>query len=293
MAPDHTVLRAHIEDGSSNESPAIQPARLSDVLAAIQREKPAVVFAPHVETSTGIILPDAYIQAVADAVHNHGGHFVLDGVAAGLHWIDMKACGVDFYLTAPQKGWSSPPAVGVVMMGEGGYAKVLATTSNSMVLNIRKWNDVMESYLDGKFSYYTTMPTDAIMLFRDMAKETRAFGLERSKREFSDLGGRVVALVQRFGFKPVAMEGFRSPGVVVVYTKDKDIVAKFRRQGLQVAAGVPFQLGEPAAIWEQGTTVRFGLFGLDKIYDIDGTVAHIESALSVIAPSGAQRSRLL
>lgn len=282
LAPDHIVLNAQPTGAGSVAQPVYDPHPLEKVLQEIETHKPAVVFAPHIETSTGIRLSEDYISAVTAAVHANGGHVVLDGIAAGFSWINMEKLGVDFYISAPQKTWSSPACVGVVLMGERGYQRVQETQSNSMALNLRKWDGVMQTYLDGTHSYYTTMPTDAIMLFRNNARETVQYGLPKAERGFDELGERVARLLERHGLTLVASPGHRASGVVVAYTTDKAVVQKFIAAGLQVAAGVPFQLGEDKAVWEQGTTFRFGLFGLNKVMDVDATVGQLDQALSQI-----------
>jgi len=277
---ESVVLRASPAPGEEGAAlPQFAPPPVAEVIAAIKAEKPAVVFAPHVETSTGMLLPDDYIKAVADAVHSAGGLFVLDGVASGMLWVDMERLGLDVYITAPQKGWTSPACAGVVILSPAGNAAVSATTSTSMTLNLRKWRDVMDSYLSGGFAYHTTMPTDCLALFRDAAAETQAYGFGKAQEGFLELGARVRAMLGKLGFKSVAAPGFEAPGVVVVYCDDEAMVRKLVGEGLQLAAGVPLMLDEavPAA-----RRFRVGLFGIDKVYHLERTVSILEKAVVAV-----------
>jgi len=275
IASSVVVVKAQPIEGGN--TPHYAPLPLAQVQDLIRHERPAVIFAPHVETSTGIVLPDAYVQGLSKAAREVGALLVLDGIAAGMQWIDLAANGVDAYITAPQKGWTGPACVGMVLLGERGYEACSNTTSNSMVLNLKKWRDLMETYLGGNFAYYTTLPTDALITFRDVALETEAFGLAKAKAGQIRLGAEVRAMLEKKGFKSVASDGFKAPGVVVSYTSDTDMFNKFKKQGMQVALGVPFQLDE-----KNNQTFRIGLFGIDKIYDIPKTVARLESAVDKI-----------
>lgn len=273
-----TVLMARpIDDGPN---PAFAPAPIDEVVAAIEAEKPDVVFAPHVETSSGMILPDDYIRAVTDAVHRVGGLFVLDCIASGTIWVDMKACGVDVLISAPQKGWSGSPCSALVMLGASAVEALENTTSTSFACDLGKWRQIMAAYEGGGHAYHATMPTDALRSFRDVMQETEAFGLTEVQTKQQELGDRVRALLADKGFKSVAADGFGAPGVVVSYTNDPDIKSgkKFAARGLQIAAGVPLKCDEP----EDFQTFRVGLFGLDKLGDVDGTVASFESVLNEI-----------
>jgi aspartate aminotransferase-like enzyme len=273
-----TVLKAR-RLGADKQSP-FAPAPIDEVVATIEAEKPDVVFAPHVETASGMILPDAYLRTVADAVHAVGGLFVLDCIASGTIWVDMAACGVDVLVSAPQKGWSGSPCCAFVMLSEQARTRIDATTSTSFACDLKKWLQIMETYEGGAHAYHATLPTDALMRTRDVMKETQAYGFDKVRAEQQELGNKVRALMVRKGFKSVAAEGFQAPGVVVSYTDDPGIQSskKFLGQGLQTAAGVPLQCDEGADF----QSFRIGLFGLDKLHNVDRTVAHLEKALSQI-----------
>lgn len=278
IASETKVLTAQPQQSGSQS--AFAPAPLEQVVAEIRSEKPDIVFAPHVETSAGMILPDEYIKAVADAVHEVGGLFVLDCIASGTIWVDMKTCGVDVLISAPQKGWSASPCSGLVMLSEAGRAAVESSTSTSFACDLRKWHEIMQAYENGGHAYHATMPTDALASFCATMKETEAYGFDKVKAEQQELGDRVRALLARKGFKSVAAEGFEAPGVVVSYTDDPDIKSgkKFAAAGLQVAAGVPLQCGEP----DDFQTFRIGLFGLDKLHNIDRTVESLSMAIDKV-----------
>jgi aspartate aminotransferase-like enzyme len=274
-----TVLKAR----RVNDSPqaAYAPPPVDEVVAAIKAAKPAVVFAPHVETAAGIILPDDYMRKVADAVHAVGGLFVLDCIASGTLWVDMQAIGVDVLISAPQKGWSASAGCAFVMLSALAREKIDSTQSTSFACDLRKWLQIMESYEQGAVAYHTTMPTDALSVLRDVMAETAAYGFDKVRAEQQELGDRVRALLVSKGFKSVAAEGFQAPGVVVSYTNDDGIQSakKFAQAGLQTAAGVPLQCDEGAEF----KTFRIGLFGLDKLHNIERTVANLAKALESIA----------
>jgi len=277
---ESTVLKAR---RIANTDPApFRPVPVEEAVAAIEREKPDIVFAPHVETASGMILPDDYIRAIADAVRATGGLFVLDCIASGALWVDMKDTGVDILISAPQKGWSASPNSGLVMMGERALAKIEGTASSSFACDLKKWLQIMQAYENGGHAYHATMPTDALRRFRDAMKETEADGFEEMRARQIELGRRVRAMLAERGFTSVAAEGFESPSVVVCYTDDPDIQngAKFAKQGLQIAAGVPLQCDEPADY----RSFRLGLFGLDKLNNIDRTVGMLEKALDSLEP---------
>ncbi|GAB3193441.1 aminotransferase class V-fold PLP-dependent enzyme [Hydrogenophaga aquatica] len=271
-----TVLKARRVDPADPQSPWV-PCPIAEVVATIRAERPDVVFAPHVETAAGMILPDDYLQAVASAVHEVGGLFVLDCIASGAMWVDMQATGVDVLVSAPQKGWSGSPACAMVMLSERARKAIDGTTSTSFACDLKKWLQIMETYENGGHAYHTTMPTDALARLRDVMQETRAYGFEKVRQEQIELGAKVRALFERRGIRSVAAEGFKAPGVVVSYTGDPDIQnsKKFLALGLQTAAGVPLQCDEPAG-W---STFRVGLFGLEKLHDADRSVAHLAAAL--------------
>jgi aspartate aminotransferase-like enzyme len=256
------------------------PTPIDEVVATIRAEQPQVVFAPHVETASGMMLPDAYVRAVADAVHEVGGLFVLDCIASGAMWVDMKASDVDVLISAPQKGWSSSPCCGLVMLGERACARLEETVSTSFACDLRKWLEIMESYELGGYAYHATMPTDALLRLRDVMRETQDYDFAAVRAEQAELGARVRALLAGRGFVSVAAPGFEAPSVVVVYTDDDDLKsgARFAAAGLQIAAGVPLQCDEPADY----KTFRLGLFGLDKLHDVERTVANLEKALDQI-----------
>ncbi len=262
---------------SDDPQAAWVPCPAHEVAARIRADKPDVVFAPHVETSAGMILPDDYLRTVADAVHEVGGLLVLDCIASGAMWVDMRATGVDVLVSAPQKGWSGSPACAMVMLSERARAAIDHTTSTSFACDLRKWLQVMEAYEKGTHTYHTTMPTDALARLRDVMVETRQYGFEKVRQEQIELGRRVRELFESRGIKSVAAEGFKAPGVVVSYTTDPDMQnsKKFLALGLQTAAGVPLQCDEPAGF----STFRVGLFGLEKLHHIDRTVQHLAQAL--------------
>lgn len=273
-----TVLKARqVEDG---RQAAFAPAPIEEVVARILQEKPDLVFAPHVETASGMILPDAYMRAVADAVHAVGGLFVLDCIASGTIWVDMIANGVDILISAPQKGWSASPCCALIMLSALARERIDATTSTSFACDLRKWLQIMEAYENGGHAYHATLPTDALIRLRDVMHETQAYGFDKVRAEQQELGDRIRALLADKGFKSVAAEGFQAPGVVVSYTDDTDIHSgkKFLSVGVQAAAGVPLQCDEPADF----KTFRLGLFGLDKLHNIDRTVANFKTALDKI-----------
>ena len=253
------------------------PAPIAEVQAAIREKKPAVVFAPHVETASGMILPDHYLRAVADAVHEAGGLFVLDCIASGAIWVDMQATGVDVLISAPQKGWSSSPCCAMVMLSERARAAIDATASSSFACDLKKWLQIMEAYEGGGHAYHATLPTDALTRLRDVMKETQAYGFARVRADQEALGRKVRELFESRGIASVAAEGFKAPGVVVSYTSDPEIQSsrKFLAEGLQTAAGVPLQCDEGSDFM----TFRVGLFGLEKWQHVDRTVAQLADAL--------------
>ena len=277
--PSQSIVLKARRTGEDKHAP-YAPAPIEEVTETIASEKPDFVFAPHVETASGIILPDDYIRSVADAVHAVGGLLVLDCIASGTIWVDMKACGVDVLISAPQKGWSAAACCGLVMLSSPALEKIESTTSTSFACDLHKWLQIMEAYEGGGHAYHATMPTDALTVFRNAMKETENYGFEKICTQQRELGDKVRALLNSKGIKSVAAEGFQAPGVVVSYTEDSDIHTgkKFMDAGLQIAAGVPLQCDEP----EDFQTFRLGLFGLDKLQNIDRTVQKLDDALSQI-----------
>ena len=271
---EQVVLKASkISDGS--QAP-FAPVDVNEVVNQIKSQKPAMVFAPHVETSAGIILPDDYIQTVAEAVHSVGGMFVLDCIASGAIWIDMEKLGVDILVSAPQKGWSASPSFGMVMLSSNASKKIHETQSTSYSCDLLKWLQIMQAYENGGHAYHATMPTDAIKHFRDTINETAEFGFDTARQKQQELGDRVRGLLSKYNFISVAADGFLAPGVVVSYTSDKEIHngSKFKDMGMQIAAGVPLKCNEG----DDYQTFRLGLFGLDKLKDIDAALGRLEVA---------------
>ena len=283
----HTVLKAR-RTGTDRQSPWV-PTPIAEVVAAIAAEKPDLVIAPHVETASGIMLPDDYLKAVAQATHAAGGLFVLDCVASGCMWVDMQAIGVDVIVTAPQKGWSGTPCCAMVMLSEKAAAVMEGTTSTSFACDLKKWSQIMDAYLKGGHAYHATMPTDSLARVCAVMQEMEAYGFEKLRSEQAELGAKARALLESCGLPSVAAAGFKAPGVVVSYTTDPDVQSgkKFLAAGLQVAAGVPLQCDEPADFM----TFRIGLFGLDKLHQVDRTVAHLATALSEVGLRETARAR--
>jgi aspartate aminotransferase-like enzyme len=272
----HTVMKAR---PIAKDPQAVWiPAPIEEVQAAIDKEKPALIFAPHVETAAGMILPDDYLSAVADSIHRVGGLMVLDCIASGAMWVDMAATGVDILISAPQKGWSSSPCCAMVMLSERARKAIDGTQSTTFAMDLKKWLQIMETYEGGSHAYHTTMPTMALLRLRETMKETEAYGFVKVREEQIMLGRAVRSLLEKNGFPSVSAPGFQAPGVVVSYTTDPDIQSskKFLAAGLQTAAGVPLQCDEGTDF----RTFRIGLFGLDKWHDVPGTLRHLESALA-------------
>ena len=278
IATESTVLKAR-RVGTGKQAPWV-PAPIDEVVAAIREKKPDVVFAPHVETASGMLLPDDYLRGVSAAVHEVGGLFVLDCIASGAMWVDMVANGVDVLVSAPQKGWSSSPCCAMVMLSERARGAIDATTSSSYACDLKKWLQIMESYENGGHAYHATLPTDALTRLRETMKEAQAYGFAKVRAEQIELGAKVRALFESRGLPSVAAEGFKAPGVVVSYTEDPEIQSsrKFLAAGLQTAAGVPLQCDEPADFM----SFRVGLFGLDKWHNVDRTVGQLAAALDRI-----------
>lgn len=256
------------------------PPPIDEVVAAIETEQPDIVFAAHVETASGIILPQDYMERLAAAVHAVGGLFVLDCIASGAIWVDMRQTRVDVLISAPQKGWSSSPCAGLVMLSQVAEERLEASQSTSFALDLKKWRGIMQAYEDGGHAYYATLPTDALTQFRDTMRETCDMGLDLARQAQQELGDKVRALLVRRSFNSVAAEGFGAPGVVVSYTDDDGMHkgSSFIQQNMQIAAGVPLACDEPDGF----KTFRLGLFGLDKLNNVDATVARLEQALDAI-----------
>ena len=278
-----TVLTANRPDTLNECSDAPQPFAPVDIetaVAQIKAHKPGIVFAPHVETSAGIILPNHYIKALSEATHSVGGLLVIDCIASGCVWLDMKELGIDVLISAPQKGWSSTPCAGLVMLSADAVKRVETTESNSFSLDLKQWLTIMRAFENGGHAYHATMPTDSLRQFRDTVNEAKEIGLETLCDAQWELGHRIRNVLESKGFESVAADGFKAPGVVVSYT-DRDDIHKgsaFAAAGMQIASGVPLKCGEPDTF----KTFRLGLFGFDKLQDIDGTVARFESVLNQV-----------
>ncbi len=279
IAKSSTVLTAERADDSESPRP-FAPVDIDTAVAKIKKEKPAVIFAPHVETSSGMILSTDYIKALSAAVHSVGGLLVIDCIASGCVWLDMKALGIDVLISAPQKGWSSTPCAGLVMLSDAAIKKVDNTESDSFSLDLKQWLTIMRAYENGGHAYHATMPTDGLRQFRDTLLEAKKIGFDTLCAAQWELGTRIRKVLSDKGIESVAAEGFEAPGVVVAYT-DRDDMHKgsaFAEAGMQIAAGVPLKVGEP----DNFKTFRLGLFGLDKLTDIDGAVTRFESALEEV-----------
>jgi aspartate aminotransferase-like enzyme len=278
FAAKTTVVMAR-QTGNAARSPYAPPP-IAEVVAKIRSEKPDAVFAPHVETSAGLILPDDYIAAMASAAHEVGALMVLDCIASGAIWVDMEATGVDVLISAPQKGWSASPSAGLVMLSKLAAERLEQTAANSFALDLKKWRAIMAAYENGGHAYHATMPTDALLGFRDAMAETKAQGFETLKAAQWALGNGVRAMLKAKGVVSVAADGFGAPGVVVSYTDDADIQngKKFLALGMQIAAGVPLQVGEGPEF----KTFRLGLFGLDKLTDVEGTLARLKTVVDQV-----------
>lgn len=274
-----TVLKARRVGNAGPQAP-FAPVPLDEAVAAIRSEKPEVVFAPHVETASGIILPDDYVKAIAEAAHEVGALFVLDCVASGCVWVDMRALGVDVLISAPQKGWSASPCAGLVMLSEAALEAARAGKSTSFAIDLGKWNAIMEAYLNGGHAYHATMPTDALMQFRDAMAETKAAGYEALRAAQWEQGNAVRAMLAARGVQSVAAEGFTAPGVVVSFTDDPEVQngKKFAAIGYQIAAGVPLMVDEGPDY----KSFRLGLFGLDKLKDVPASLARLEGAFNAV-----------
>ena len=273
-----TVLKAR-QTGNVSPSP-FAPRPIDEVVETIREEKPDMIFAPHVETSAGVILPDEYVSQMAEAAHDVGALMVLDCIASGCAWIDMRKLGVDVLISAPQKGWSASPCAGLVMLSDRAVARMGETQSDSFAIDLGKWHQIMQAYEGGGHAYHATMPTDALRDFRDTMIETRDFGFDKLKAAQWALGDAVRGMMKEKGVVSVAAEGFGAPGVVVCYTADPEIQTgkRFAAEGMQIAAGVPLQCDEPADF----RTFRMGQFGLDELYDVNGTVNRLRRGVDQV-----------
>ena len=282
VTPSHAeIVKAQPDSAAADQQ--FSPAPLDDILDRIRSERPRLVVSPHVETSAGLVMPDEYLKAIADAAHEVGALFVLDCVASGALWVDMKALGVDILITAPQKGWTSTPCAGVVMMSDAALARLDETEADSFVLDLKKWHQIMKAYLSGGHAYHATMPTDGLAQFYDTLLEIRDFGFDKAKDAQTELGMSLRGIMAQRGYKSLAAAGFESPSVIVCHTTDDNMKsgAAFAKEGVQIAAGVPLQCGES----EGFKTFRIGLFGLDKLQDIPGTIAAFTEALDKVTPA--------
>jgi len=275
---EELICKAQFESAEAESQ--LAPMPVEQVVETIRLERPRVVFAPHVETSAGMILPDAYIKAVADAAHEVGALFVLDCIASGTIWVDMQSCGVDVLVSAPQKGWSGSPCCGLVMMSERARARLDETTSSSFTIDLKKWTQIMETYESGAHAYHATMPTDGLRQLRDVMAEAQSYGFAKLKSAQQELGDKARALLAARGVKSLAAEGFGAPGVVVSYTQEAEIQngSRFAKAGFQIAAGVPLQVDEP----EGFKTFRIGLFGIDKLMNVERTLKMLEEGLDQV-----------
>ena len=280
VTPTHAeIVKAQPDTDLADQQ--FSPAPIEDIVAMIKSTKPRLVVSPHVETSAGLLMPDDYLTQIAEAAHEVGAIFVLDCVASGALWVDMAKIGVDVLITAPQKGWTSTPCAGVVMLSEAGVTRLDETQSDSFVLDLKKWHQIMTAYLNGGHAYHATMPTDGLSQFYDTLCEVKSFGYNRAKQAQIELGSRLRLLMEQRGYKSLAADGFKSPSVIVSHTERDDMKngAAFAANGVQIAAGVPLECGESADL----KTFRVGLFGLDKLADIDGTISDFMQALDMVS----------
>ena len=280
VTPTHAeIVKAQPDTDLADQQ--FSPAPIEDIVAMIKSTKPRLVVSPHVETSAGLLMPDDYLTQIAKAAHEVGAIFVLDCVASGALWVDMAKIGVDVLITAPQKGWTSTPCAGVVMLSEAAVARLDETQSDSFVLDLKKWHQIMSAYLNGGHAYHATMPTDGLSQFYDTLCEVKSFGYDRAKQAQIELGSRLRLLMEQRGYKSLAADGFKSPSVIVSHTERDDMKngAAFAANGVQIAAGVPLECGESADF----KTFRVGLFGLDKLADIEGTISDFMQALDTVS----------
>ena len=280
VAPAHAEIVCARPDTPEADQ-QFSPAPIKDICAAITANRPSVVVAPHVETSAGLLMPDEFIAQIASTAHEVGAIFVLDCVASGALWVDMGALGVDVLISAPQKGWTSTPCAGVVMLSDAALARMEDTESDSFVLNLKKWHQIMGAYLGGGHAYHATMPTDGISQFYQAVLEIKTFGYANAKQAQIELGTKLRGIMEQRGFKSLTADGFKSPTVIVSHTDRDDMKsgAAFAAQGVQIAAGVPLECGES----DQFKTFRIGLFGLDKLANIERTISVFTEKLDSVA----------
>ncbi|MGB0207451.1 MAG: aminotransferase class V-fold PLP-dependent enzyme [Candidatus Puniceispirillaceae bacterium] len=280
VAPAHAEIVCARPDTPEADQ-QFSPAPIEDICAAITANRPSVVVAPHVETSAGLLMPDEFIAQIASTAHEVGAIFVLDCVASGALWVDMGALGVDVLISAPQKGWTSTPCAGVVMLSDAALARMEDTESDSFVLNLKKWHQIMGAYLGGGHAYHATMPTDGISQFYQAVLEIKTFGYANAKQAQIELGTKLRGIMEQRGFKSLTADGFKSPTVIVSHTDRDDMKsgAAFAAQGVQIAAGVPLECGES----DQFKTFRIGLFGLDKLANIERTISVFTEKLDSVA----------
>ncbi|MBX2886244.1 MAG: aminotransferase class V-fold PLP-dependent enzyme [Granulosicoccus sp.] len=278
LSAQHDVVKAR--PIAQTPQSAYEPIPIDELVDQIKRDQPDVVCAPHVETSAGMLLPDEYLKSIGDAVRAHGGLFVLDCVASGTAWVDMQSCSVDVLVTAPQKGWSGSPCAGLVMLSEQAHQHLQTTQSDSFAMDLLKWSQIMEAYLKGGHAYHATMPTDGLLVFRDVMNEMASHGFDTLKARQFELGRKVRSLLDDAGFASVAAAGFEAPGVAVYHTDNDELHSgrAFAAAGLQIAAGVPLQIGEPADF----KTFRIGLFGLDKLTNVDAAVERFSKSFTKV-----------
>ena len=285
----HTVLKAQPVPSSDPNHMQYTPYPVDEVVQKIYEEKPSVIFAPHVETSTGMILPDDYIRKVSSAIHEVGGMFVLDCVASGTVWADMKDLSVDVVISAPQKGWTGPSCAALVMMSDAAAQRMGETEETSFSMSLKRWSAIMDSYENGGFGYHATMPTDSLRDFHEISVETLKFGLPELKQSQIDLGIAAHDVFAKKGLLSVAAPGYQAPGVLVYYSppnaENPEMFQKFKEQGLQIAMGVPWRIDEPIVPMK---TFRMGLFGLDKLGHVKETVDILEDALDKVLTSCEQ-----
>ncbi|ELA09580.1 Serine-pyruvate aminotransferase/ aspartate aminotransferase-like protein [Moraxella macacae 0408225] len=281
ISDDITVITAKTKPCQQNpQTPIFIPTPIDEVTDIIHQQKPQIVFAPHVETASGIMLSDDYIRTLADAVHKVGGLLVIDGIASGCVWLDMQDLGIDVLLSAPQKGWSSTPCAGLVMLSKQAVCALDNTVSTSFSLDLKQWLNIMQAFENGGHAYHATMPTDSLKILRDTLNEAKQIGFAKLKSAQIELGEKVRELLEQHGYQSICDKNDQAFGVIVCYT-DRDDIHKgvaFLQQGVQIASGVPLKVGEP----DDFKTFRVGLFGLDKLKDVDATVARLKTALQAV-----------